>query len=278
MGIPSENFNAYWVGNLSVPYSGLYNILINKSHANARVIIDKHIIIEKGQHNEQQKVYIPEGKHLIEVEYLNHWHTTDMKVVISDLSQVKQPQDPTAFLKRVKKDNPNVVGLYAGVYESNQQSVVINIPKMNMPIVLFLSSYESVNWQINNPYNTLIAGVVYGSSNKGSIVQGVDDNIIINRGQSLGGYKKGLDCSCAGGQVFHCNGRGLAANIKSLQQQYTIDIIEAIGDYSTDYLSFSNSNLYIDYISLAEQNQQEFEQQKQACLEQGHPNFESIYD
>ena len=241
--IPSEKFMAYWVGSLSVPESGFYQVLISKSHSEVRVLIDKHIIIEDNKGgDDMQKVYIPAGNHIVEVEYRNGWHTTDVAMDISPMENVKQPEDPNQILSTIKQRYPDVVALYAGVYEADNQAVVLDIPAISKPVILYLSSYEAIKWQINNTRNTNIVGVVYVSSHKGSQVQGLtQQSTIINADIKNLGYKNNTVC--------HCNRDGYQCNVKGAHiagsigtgnpyQKYGIDIIQFVGSYSTDYFTF----------------------------------------
>ncbi len=228
LGIPSDKFNAYWVGVLKVPKSDFYNVQFNKSWSGGRVSIDRHIIIGKGLHNETKKVFLPQGNHIIEVEYSNGWHTTDVQVMVKPLSQIKPPQDPTYFLANIKQQYPNVVALSASVYEANQQSVVINVPKSVAPVVLYLSSYETVKWQIYNPNYSQIVGVVYGSYEQGSEVQGIAQNKVMNIGRKYVDNENNL--------TNHCLSK--KNKISSFYDDYGIKVVEYVGKSSADYLGF----------------------------------------
>ncbi len=226
LGIPSEKLNAYWVGILSVPKAEFYDVQMNKSWSGGRVLIDKRVIIEGGKHDRQQKVFLPKGNHLIEVEYSNSWHTTDVEVLLRPLSKIKKPEDPTEFLSKIKKQYPNVVALSAGAYEAKKKAIVLDIPKMTAPVVLYLGTYESVKWQINNPNNTDIVGVVYGSYERGTEVQGIAQDKIINVSEQFTSYDDNV--------INHC----LANKKQSKYAKYGINVIEYVGKYSTDYFRF----------------------------------------
>ena len=231
--IPSEKFMAYWAGSLVVPESGVYQVLVSKSHSRARVLIDKHIVIDhnKGS-DEMQRVYIPAGNHIVEVEYQNGWHTTDVAMSISPMATVQQPQNPSQFLSTIQQRYPDVVALYAGAYEADSQAIVLDIPAISKPVVLYLGSYEAINWQINNTRNTNIVGVVYSSYEQGSQVQGLTqkDSIINSNIERLGHENN---------RVCHCNRSGYQCDVKgNPYQRYGINIIQFVGSYSTDYFTF----------------------------------------
>ena len=249
--IPSEKFMAYWTGSLNVPESGFYQVLISKSHSKARVLIDKYIVIDdnKGS-DETQKVYIPAGNHVVEVEYSNGWHTTDVALAISPMSTVKQPQNPNQFLSAIKQRYPDVVALYAGAYEADNHAIALDIPTISKPVVLYLSSYEAIKWQINNPGNANIVGVVYGSYEQGSQVQGLTQkSTIINSNTERLGYENNMVCHCNGGSSQYSSQSGQQCNVKGARnsssvntgnpyEKYGIDIIQFVGSYSTDYFTF----------------------------------------
>lgn len=241
LGIPSGQFNAYWVGVINVTKPEFYNVLMNKSWSGGRVTIDRHVIIGKGKHDEEQKVFLPKGKHIVEVEYSNSWHTTDIQVKIEALSATKQPEDPTEFLSKIKKSHPKTVALYAGAYEPKDQSIVLDIPKITRPIVLYLGSYEAVKWQINNPQNTQIVGVVFGSYNKGTEVQGIAQNRVINTGKQFGTYSTNAVCHCLAKKEAKCKHLSDSEQRRfSTYKQYGIPVIEFRGKYGTDYLKFTS--------------------------------------
>ena len=237
LGIPSSNLNAYWVGVLNAPKSEFYNILMNKSWSGGRVSIDRRVILEQGLHDVEQKVFIPKGNHIIEVEYSNSWHTTDVSVMLTPISEVKQPTDPSDFLVDIKTQYPNVVALYAGAYEADNQAVVLDIPKSTAPIVLYLGSYRAIKWQVNNPHKTKVVGVVYGSYDDGTKVQGVSQDMVINTGKQFGSYATNEVCHCVS-DMDECISQGKSTRFKAYKS-YNIPVVEFVGDYSTDYLSFN---------------------------------------
>lgn len=237
LGIPSNSFNAYWVGVLKAPKSEFYNVLMNKSWSGGRVSIDRRVILEQGLHDVQQKVFIPKGNHIVEVEYSNSWHTTDVNVMLTPVSEVKHPKDPSDFLTDLKTQYPNVIALYAGAYEADNQAIVLDIPKSTAPVVLYLGSYHAIKWQINNPHKTKIVGAVYGSYDDGTQVQGVSQDKVINTGKQFGSYATNELCHCVS-DSDQCLAQGKSSRFKAYQS-YGIPVVEFAGEYSTDYLAFS---------------------------------------
>ncbi len=247
-GIPSEKFAAYWIGSLAVPKDGFYQILNNKSHSDIRILIDKRIVVDYGGAS-TQKIFVPTGNHTVEVEYRNGWHTTDVSVSITPMAEVKQPKDFSSFLSSIKQKHPDVVALYAGVYEPEQQTVVLDISLISKPVVLYLSSYRAVEWQVHNPYKTNIVGVIYGSYDKGTQVQGLPEEVtVVNGGIKNLGYSNNIVCHCG---ISQCNdsivaekvaGSVSSSKLKEFYQQQDIPVIQFVGDYSTDYFTFEAYN------------------------------------
>lgn len=79
-GIPSEQFGAYWVGRLHVPQKAQYSVSGDLSWAKMRVLLNKHILIEGDRGTSLE---LDAGDYLLEVEYLNNWHTVGFQFAIT---------------------------------------------------------------------------------------------------------------------------------------------------------------------------------------------------
>ncbi len=229
LGIPLKNLNAYWIGIMRIQQSGFYNISLEKEQSVGRVIVDRRVVVAAGTRDNDemsQNVFIPKGEHIIEVEYSNtHWASVNVNVSIKSLSSLKKPQQPEEFLTEIKEEYKNIKALYAGVYEPKTKSTVVEIPKITTPIVLYLSSYKSINWQLYNPHHTEIVAVVYGSEKPLTSVQHVEQQKVVNAGEKLGSYRDDEVCKCS-------------SQSKSCGSKFGINIVQSVCKKSADYLRF----------------------------------------
>ncbi len=192
--------------------------------------------------------------------------------------------DPTSvFLAKVRKQYPNAVALYAGVYEPKGNDITLDIPYIDKPVILYLGSYRAVKWKINpladtdNPKKkTKVVAVVYGAYDKGTEIQGVAKNQTFNTRGRLGSYRTKSDCTCAGGN-FHCSGTDVFQAMGRLQHRYGIQVINFATDYSNDRLSFINMDTPINFAQQATKKYNEQQEQKQRCVARTHPNYENTY-
>ena len=77
--IRSEDFGAYWVGRFHVAQPATRIANISQSWSKTRIIIDKKVVYEGGS-DARVPYTLSQGDHLIEVEFLNNWHTTGLAV------------------------------------------------------------------------------------------------------------------------------------------------------------------------------------------------------
>ena len=78
IGIPSEDFGGYWIGNITMPVSGNYVISTDESWSESQVIIDERLV--KNQSKDSVTIYLKKGTYKVEVEYKNNWHKYPYKL------------------------------------------------------------------------------------------------------------------------------------------------------------------------------------------------------
>ena len=148
--VDAQNFAALWVGKIRVPEDVLMDMQYDLSWGHIRVRVDGKIVHEyqqkeNGQEGGRFDVLLTKGEHRLEVEYINHWHV----VAFSMHPQIKQLTPPDEKVKRVLEDSDNLV-VDVEVYGSSalNNTIKLNLPPSDRPIVLLLSSHNSVFWQI----------------------------------------------------------------------------------------------------------------------------------
>nr|WP_298724396.1 hypothetical protein [uncultured Steroidobacter sp.] len=202
-GIRSEDFGAYWVGRLEFESAETRMITVSQSWAKTRVIIDGNVVYDGGS-----DVSIPyefsAGEHLVEVEYLNSWHTTEVKIGFGQqLAQLTKEQ-VRGELERRGMRGTDVY--YVGLYESKAQDlgVAVNLGQLRRDSVLVLSSYSAIKWILAGPTLGKVKAVIIGSYSPGSEVTGISDKVpvLLHRGR-IGDHEFTPRCHCVGGR-FHC--------------------------------------------------------------------------
>jgi hypothetical protein len=195
-GIPSQSFGAYWIGQLDFPKAEMRVINVSQGWSRARITIDGHEIYEGGNAARQEFLF-SKGPHLIEVEYVNHWHTTEFRVSFDKQLQSFDRAQIRKALARRGIVNPKVhyVGLYES--ESNDLSVRLQPTRMVRNAVLVLSSNSPVNWVIDQPAASGVRAIIYHSSSPASTVSGskAGDTLLLPSKEQLGGYKFESRCS-----------------------------------------------------------------------------------
>lgn len=169
--IKSDDFGAYWVGYFDFEKDEKRLITINQSWAETRIIIDGKVVFNGKNSNNKLTHFFKKGRHKIEIEYINNWHTTDFLVNIGVEQNIYSRENAVKLLHQLIDKKTKLY--YAGVYESNTTdfTVDINIEQGFNPIILYLSSYESLKWKINNPYNVNIKAIVYDSNDSSSSIE-----------------------------------------------------------------------------------------------------------
>ena len=172
-GIPPNYFGARWVGMFEFLEPTEKIIRIDKSWSSVNLKID-------GQPVAQGDYLFTRGRHKIECDFSNNWHTVDVLVNIIDPVKEKTGQDLTNDLGAII--NKNTKTYYVGIYESNtdDHSVLIELNKTdgNEEVILFLSSYGAVNWKIKNDNKVKLKSVVYNSYKDGSTVEVLDSSTV----------------------------------------------------------------------------------------------------
>ena len=166
-GIPSEDFWAYFVWNINITEKGKYEFYWTSGQSKTRLILDGRII------NNWAIIDLDIGTYMFEAEHINNWHTVDFTAGYLKPIQEVDVLTARGLLSEVRK----IQGLkiwYAGVYESDSHSIDMSLENSDAPVALVLSSYGSIQWNIN-ANNTEVAAVIVSNLEKGSSVSGIWD-------------------------------------------------------------------------------------------------------
>ncbi|MDO7842345.1 hypothetical protein [Sphingomonas immobilis] len=198
--INSPQFAGYWVGRVRVPRTMSKQISVSLSWSKARIFVDGEPVFDGGG-NKSFTHEFSKGDHIVEVEFANGWHTTEFKVTIEDPVETV----PAASASDYIGDAESGARLaYVGLYESaaKDTSVTVNVPATGRPVVLWLTSYEAIDWTIvsADPVKVFVSAYTPGSRVQGRRVKRV---VHVERAVSI--YSETKRCSCSGG-FYHCEG------------------------------------------------------------------------
>jgi len=168
LNIESYNFHAVWEGELEVfdPIKPI-NANFDVSWSDVSFFLDGDLIQKWSNSNRIIPLTLEKGVHQVRVEYHNHWHTTGFNVSFTNYPKLTVDTAKPEIGPLVLDDTKIV---YISSYESDTlyNEVTVTLPEYGGSVMLFLSTYNSINWVINNPNKTKIAGVVLKSYGPGS--------------------------------------------------------------------------------------------------------------
>lgn len=159
-GIPSESFAAYWAGKIPVVQKGHYRLKADIGWAQMRVLLDRHIIAESREPNRTElppALELDAGKHLLEVEYSNHWHTAQFQLALAPDVPVYGSEDLAAAIAALHLPPAtvtHVVALYPSA--AADRRVRVQAPTGDTPYILVLNSYDPVNWELQGRAPVLV--------------------------------------------------------------------------------------------------------------------------
>ena len=233
--IDSPDFGGYWVGRLKFDAPTTQQISVSLSWSKARIFVNGERVFEgdsKGTFTHDFRA----GENIVEVEFANGWHTTEFKVTFQDTGSV-QRIDAIGISSLLRGRKYADVGLaYVGIYESGAQDtgVTVNVPAAQRSPVLWLSSYEAVEWRVRSAIE--IPLVVVTAYTPGSRVHGVpaDRVVYLDDGSPVPRISSpGRRCSCTSG-YYHCEGdAGIADVAAKLREMTGLELTGYALDYAT---------------------------------------------
>jgi hypothetical protein len=231
--IDSPRFGGYWVGRLKfdAPVTQLVSVSLSWSHA--KIIINGETVFDGGQSKAFEHKFRA-GENLVEVEFENNWHTTEFKLTFQDAKSVNRVDaDGLSSILRGSRYQDATVN-YVGIYESKARdtSVALTVPSEQKNAILWLSSYEAVEWRVNAESNVPL--VVVTSYAPGARVHGIPaDRIVYLEGENPIPRISRSDrrCSCTGG-YYHCEGD---ADINEVARQIGSFSSLNLSGYALDY-------------------------------------------
>lgn len=188
-GILPQSFSAYWIGLLKFDVPTEKQFSVSQSWAHTRIYVDGKTIFDRSNEQKDFTYSFSDGEHVIEVEHSNNWHTAEFKMTVDDKLKVLNSQSIAEFFNNSKLRDAKIH--YINLYESSAHdtSVEVDVASSSQPIVLWLNSYEAIDWKLARGTN--VAAVVISAHSPGSRVIGAGSAKIV-------GYQKWLDVAKSG--------------------------------------------------------------------------------
>lgn len=251
-GIPAKRFNAYWIGKFAFPESVTWHIDLSQSNSFARILIDKREIYS-GRINRNLSQAFAKGDHVIEIEYKNDGDAASFQVLFARDSVETPP---------VKVDTaaPGVEYWYAAAYESGNanSSLEVVLKKSNKPVVLFLSSYDALQWNIRPADSSQVLAVYVDSFEPQSTVTGLRASVPVTTRKGIPfSYKLLPDCHP---EVGYCDDPGFSKLVSYIKSEFKTSLTGYTGAYDPDSLT-------LPAVILDSAKYKEIESQTQALIE-----------
>ncbi len=272
-GISSEAFAAYWVGLVEAEKAGPQKIDFSLSWSRARVFVNGKLVQEAGR-NGSFTADFRRGPNLIEVEYINNWHTTEFKLTLGEMRPRVPLAEVGAALRRLDRGFSGVH--YIGLYESDNRdtSVVVKLSPGARKAVLWLDSHEAIDWRIDPGDD--IAAIVIASYSPGSRAVNAGDIPIVEVEKGFRLYHAApTGCSCAGAR-YYCENSDTVVNLAARMQQASG---LRLTDYAVNYNAAAVVSAPFDapvkarIDAAAEAN----ERKRAECDARQNPDFDSVF-
>lgn len=168
-GIPSSSFRATWETDIEAKEEKTLILSVSVSWSSVSVFVNDEKLVGWANNSKELPIKVSKGVHRIKLEYSNNWHTVNFNASFSVHPKV-MVTDATQQISPLVKGNTKTI--YIGAYEAKNiyNQVVVSIKNSKYPIILFLSSYEAINWKIENPSRVSIKGIFFDSYDPGSTI------------------------------------------------------------------------------------------------------------
>jgi hypothetical protein len=271
--IESPSFAAYWIGKVKFAKATAQQISVSQSWAKARIRIDGETVFDKSSSSGSFVHQFSKGEHVVEVEYINNWHTVEFKVTLQDVVPLLSEAEVADRLRLEAGPKANLY--YVGLYESAARDthVDVSVPATGRPAILWLTSYEAIDWNIVS--RDPVKAVVVSSYAPGSRVRGNGSDRVLSLKGWRGLYGKSKKCSCVAG-MFHCEGD---ADLGEMADRLFGATGRSLRGYAVDY---SADRLVLQAYGPGDaegvQRQRAAEAAMQAqCVARADPDFDTMF-
>lgn len=235
--IKSENFAVYYYGDLEFDKQAVKEINISQSWSKTKIYIDEFLVFDSENNSNKFLYEFTPGKHTIEIEYENNWHTVEFAVNIID-PIVPTSLDTAAGFINADLESYNLY--YVGLYESSDRLLVtkLNVIQSEKPIVLLLSSYSSIEWQLIGDGVSKVKYILINSYNPGSLVSTNNQDIkIFHVNEIVDEYSILPNCRNDPRGSVYCENKGLVDFNSTIKRIFGKNIDGVSGKYEANSLS-----------------------------------------
>jgi hypothetical protein len=228
-GVPAQRFDAYWIGRFEFAEDTAWRIDLSQSNSVARILIDDREIYT-GEGSLSLIHAFAKGSHLIEIEYKNDWHTISFSVLFA----------PAVVDKPAGALDTAATGAeywYASVNESGKSDLGLDVSlkPSAKPVILFLSSYRVVRWNIVPADSAQVLAVFVDSYEPQSTVTGLRASVPVTFRKGIPmAYRLMPDCYP---QTGYCNDNGFLKLARYMGDEFKISLTGYTGDYNPASLS-----------------------------------------
>ncbi|WP_346894235.1 hypothetical protein [uncultured Roseibium sp.] len=277
--IAPAQFAASWVGRLSFDAPVTKEILVSLSWSKVRIRIDGDIVYE-GTNSRRFTHAFSAGEHLVEVFYINNWHTVEFKVTFQDPVKTYSDSELFARLKLLDPQADEIV--YVGLYESDTPDTGVSVqladkgPDSGKGQLLWLDSYEAIDWTVAGGQG--LRAVIVASYAPGSRVLNLSANIpVLYAEKGIGVHSKlQVKCRCVG-TAFRCNNKkGPGALAETMMARTGARVVAYGAAYSAGSV---NPEPFDDVVRMAlERQKEEVARAKDRCSKRINPDFDTLFD
>lgn len=173
LNIPPESFGATWTGEIEVAHRALVNVAFDLSYASVTLEIDGSVVATWEELTTSVKpLALEPGIHTVKIRVKSLTSNVRMNVALTAKSLLPAAAVGTKLKPLV---TPDVRIIYVGAYESSDfaNRVSLRLREGSTPIILIVSSFHAINWNIVNAANLNLRAVIYSSYAPTSTFSGV---------------------------------------------------------------------------------------------------------
>lgn len=177
--IPAQNLHATWEADFNLGNKNIkLPINFDLSWSDVEVFLDGKSVKKSSNSIEKIELDIPAGNHTLKIDYHNNWQTVGFNTSFINYTEVTKSQAKNVMSKLMTKDTKVA---YIGAYEPKNRYNKINlkVTDKTQPTVLFLGSYSSANWHIEEADYLNLQAIVVTSCNPSSTINGLNIDVPI---------------------------------------------------------------------------------------------------
>ncbi|SMF58767.1 hypothetical protein SAMN02745866_03796 [Alteromonadaceae bacterium Bs31] len=168
--IPGEDFLGIWEGEIEVfDEQATVYVSMNSHYSFSGFYLDDTLL--KGGENCQTVIplILPRGVHTFKAEYYSEYFSTGFIVNFTDQHPISS-SDASEQLGTISTSNSKVFAVSGYEADTNDGVITVSLPESADDIILVLSTYDPVVWQIENTSGATLTAVLVTSTNKFSEV------------------------------------------------------------------------------------------------------------